>query len=524
MVLVQLPLTVIIGCVALAVPAAWPGLLGEGLFQVSLLVHSLLFVACWVVPWKRLPSVATLSIPAGNVVALALSRLGAAEFLPGLSVLLIFPVIWLAASGRFPRLIMLISFVVPLVLGLVPLLLGSLKVTATQITTTVLVALMLLAVALTVRFVTATLFLQQRKLERKDAELLQLLESSEKSEKLLKAVLDTIDVGVMVVDATGQIVLRNRQQKVFEESVPGSDVNGRSLVLYGQDRRTLLPMDRMPATRAIRGETFADYYVWAGEGKGALALSTAARSMNAESGEFAGAVVAYSDVTSLVEAVTAKDDIIAMVSHELRAPLTSILGNLELAQEAHELQEVSHHVNIAHRSAERLTEMVSDLLLSTSAAMTTHPRTMDIAGLIDSVIVSASLQAAEAGVKISTDVPSPLWTYADPLRMSQVLDNLLSNAIKYTAEGGAIAVEARTEDGQLTLSVRDTGVGMSPLDAERVFEKFFRTRSARASSVPGTGLGLSITRAIIEGHQGEIFCTSEPGHGSTFTVRLPSPV
>jgi hypothetical protein len=169
MVLIQLPLTVIIGCVALAAPAAWPGLMSERLFGFSLLVHALLFVLCWVVPWDRLPSVATLSIPAGSVVALVLSRIGAADFLPGLSLLMIFPVIWLAASGHFPKLAVLVSFLVPLVVGLVPLLLGSAEITATQLATTVLMALMLLAVALTVRFVTATLFFQQRKLERRAA-------------------------------------------------------------------------------------------------------------------------------------------------------------------------------------------------------------------------------------------------------------------------------------------------------------------------------------------------------------------
>lgn len=525
MVLIQSPLTVIMACVAAAAPAAWPGLLDQVLFQVSLLVHALLFVLCWVVPWKRLPPVATLSIPVGNVLALMLSRTGAVDFLPGLSILMIFPVIWLAASGRFPKSAVLLSFAVPLVMGLAPFLLGSARITATQLTTTVLMALMLLAVALTVRFVTATLFLQQRQLERKDRELLSLLDSSKESENLLKTVLDTIDVGITAVDATGRVVLRNRQQEVFERSTASparSDNDEDGFTLYGQDRKTRLPEDRMPVTRAVRGEVFADYYVWAGEGTGARALSTAARGIRTGSGDLAGAVVAYTDVTSLVETVVAKDDLLATVSHELRTPLTSVLGNLEFAQEQTDLHAARHYVDIAHRGAERLVELLSDLLASNSAAMTVHPRETDIAGLIASVVDSVSSQATAANIEIRTDVPAPLWTHTDPLRLGQVLDNLLSNAIKYTPEGGMVAVRARTEDGHLRLDVRDTGMGMSPLDAERVFDRFFRTDSAWASTIPGTGLGLSITKAIVEGHHGEISCRSQPGRGSTFTVSLPA--
>ncbi|MHA7285921.1 sensor histidine kinase [Arthrobacter sp. MDT3-44] len=526
MALVQLPLTVIIGCVALSAPVAWPGLLREPLFQLSLVVHAVLFLLCWLIPWERLPAVATLSIPIGDVFAVILSRTGAVEFLPGLSVLMIFPVIWLAASGRFPKSAVAGSFLIPLVMGAVPLLVGSAQATATKVTTTVLVALMLFAVAFTVRFVTATLFLQQRKLERKDEELQRLLDSSKENENLLKTILDTINVGVTAVDATGRVILSNRQQDVFARSASGTDQDGTGnpgLVLYGQDRTFLLPEDRTPMARAMRGETFADYHVWVGNGRTARALSTAARSISAGPGTSAGAVIAYTDVTSLVETVAAKDEVIATVSHELRSPLTSIVGNLELAQDATDLQAASHYVDTASRAADRLTELVSDLLLSNSAAMTVHPRETDIAGLVDSVISSVSSRAAAAGIAIRTEVPAPLWVHADPLRMGQVLDNLLTNAIKYSPDGGVVVVKARTKDGQLELVVEDTGMGMSPQDAARVFDRFFRTESARDSTIPGTGLGLSITRAIVEGHGGKIVCRSEVGRGTTFMVNVPSP-
>jgi signal transduction histidine kinase len=114
-----------------------------------------------------------------------------------------------------------------------------------------------------------------------------------------------------------------------------------------------------------------------------------------------------------------------------------------------------------------------------------------------------------------------MWAHTDPLRITQVLENLLSNAIKYSPEGGAITVVARPEADRVVLSVTDTGTGMSPEDTAKVFDKFFRTRSARESTVPGTGLGLSITKAIVEGHGGTISCSSQHGRGTTFTITLP---
>jgi signal transduction histidine kinase len=533
MVLSQLPLTVIIGSIALAAPAVWPGLMDEPLFQVSLLIHAVLFALCWVVPWKRLPPVATLSIPAGDVIALILSRTGAIEHLPGQSILMIFPIIWLASSGRYPKASVTASFLIPSIMGFTPVLLGLTPATATQMATTVLITLMLLAVALMVHFTTATLFLQQQKLEVKDAELQRLLDASRKNETLLTTILDTIDVGITAIDGTGHVVLRNRQQEVFRRSAMSPERAGtheQTVMLFGQDRTTVLPKDRTPIPRAVRGESFADYRIWAGEGSNARALSTAARTIRSESGQFAGAVIAYTDVTSLVETVTAGDELLSTVSHELRTPMTSILGNLELAQDAGTAgaagaagaaQTVSAHVDAAFRAAGRLMELVSDLSLATSAMMRVHPRETDLAGLIDSVVDSISPQAATAGIELTTDVPAPLWTHADPLRMGQVLDNLLSNAIKYTPTGGKVAVRARTEDGQLTLDIKDTGMGMTPPDASRVFDKFFRTETAVDSTIPGTGLGLSITKAIVEGHHGTISCRSAVGRGSTFTVRLP---
>ncbi|HET8879555.1 MAG TPA: HAMP domain-containing sensor histidine kinase, partial [Arthrobacter sp.] len=241
-----------------------------------------------------------------------------------------------------------------------------------------------------------------------------------------------------------------------------------------------------------------------------------------DDGGFGGAVVVYNEVTGLVNALAVKDDVVATVSHEFRTPLTSIIGNLDLVLGEELPLPVLRRIEVAQRNAERLLALVSDLLVTASAAVQVHPRRTDLAGLVEASLGSAQAHADSARVSLTMEVTEPLWANVDPLRISQALDNLVSNAIKYSPEGGAVTVSACTEEGRVLLQVNDTGIGMTAADAERVFTRFFRSPAVRDGAIPGAGLGLSITKAIVEGHGGSISCRTRPGHGSTFTVQLPA--
>jgi anti-sigma regulatory factor (Ser/Thr protein kinase) len=109
----------------------------------------------------------------------------------------------------------------------------------------------------------------------------------------------------------------------------------------------------------------------------------------------------------------------------------------------------------------------------------------------------------------------------DPTRMAQLLGNLLSNAVKFTPEGGKVEVGLRTEGDQAVLTVSDTGIGIPVVDRQRIFERFFRTATAKRQAIQGTGLGLTITQAIVAAHNGTITVEGDEGQGSTFVVRLP---
>ncbi|MCB5292784.1 sensor histidine kinase [Arthrobacter sp. SO3] len=230
------------------------------------------------------------------------------------------------------------------------------------------------------------------------------------------------------------------------------------------------------------------------------------------------------EVAGVVDALTAKDNLVANVSHEFRTPLTSIIGNLDLVLgESEELSPTAvRRIEVAQRNAERLLALVSDLLVSADSTLHVHPRRTDLANLVETSLGSAQAHAEAAQVSLSMDIPAPLWADVDPLRISQAVDNLVSNAIKYSPAGGTVRVSAGQEGGRVLLHVEDDGMGMTAADADRVFTRFFRSPAVREGSIPGIGLGLSITKAIIERHGGTISCRTLPGCGSTFTVELPA--
>jgi signal transduction histidine kinase len=527
--LCQLPLTLIVVAVGVATPFAWPTLLSNPVYLSGIALHGILFVVCFLIPWERLGPRAYLVIPVLDLFAIWLSRNGAGTVLPGLATLAIFPVIWLSASGMLARTSIILSVLGPLLIVIPPLLAKLPNITASDITAVVLLPLMMLAVSLAIRFASENMRLQQRALTEKDRELRQALAATRDRERLLKTILDATDVGIVAVNSNGRHLLTNNRQRIFEQtanptSLELSPQQEERQLIFGRDKQTPLPADKRPIRRAIEGEAFADYLVWIGEGADQRAISTAARPMTDDGGKLTGAVVVYSDVTGLVDALAANEDLVSNVSHEFRTPLNSILGNIDLVlEDAEGISKLSaQRLEVVQRNSERLLALVSDLMLSTSSALKVYPKRTDLASLVETSIGSARAQADHSNIALVTDVPSPLWAYADPLRIGQALDNLVSNAIKYSPGGGVVSISAQGTDEWVQLRVKDTGMGMTPEDSAKVFKRFFRTDSARAASISGAGLGLSITKTIVERHGGDISCQSCPGEGSTFTLTLPA--
>lgn len=525
-VLSQLPLSVCVCISAILVWLYFPATLENPLFLIFLLSQALLLALCIIVPWHRLPFASFLIIPILDMVSIGFAREGAVESITGLSVLVVLPVIWLCASGLYPKLAIVLSFLGPLGIVWVPLFVRG-TLSEQDFTKPLLFPILMLGIGVSVSVLTLSMVRQQRALEQKDEALKEALDVSTKQERLLNTVMETLPLGVVAVDGDGHDILMNRRQRqthALATPPDNDDPNESQLLIFESDRTTPLAVDRRPVRRAVLGERFTDQLVWLGSGADQRAFTASARPMVDDAGKFAGSVVVFSDVTDLVNALAAKDDFVANVSHEFRTPLTSILGYVELILDEPDALDARarKQLDIVRRNAERLLTLVSDLLVVRSGQIVIQPHAVDVAELVRGSVNSAEPRAAKAGIRLSMDIPEALEAHVDSSRIAQVLDNLVSNAIKYSPDGGDVEVAAWEDQDFVFCRVSDTGMGMNEEEQAEAFTKFFRAGGVRNSTIPGVGLGLPISKAIVEAHGGTITLVSEPGRGTTFTVKVPA--
>jgi signal transduction histidine kinase len=226
----------------------------------------------------------------------------------------------------------------------------------------------------------------------------------------------------------------------------------------------------------------------------------------------------------LREADRLKDEFVALVSHDLRTPLTSITGYLELAQEEELGDEVRQYLSVVERNAQRLLELVNDLLFVArlqAGQLSLERDDVDLGEVVRDAVAAIEAHRAGKEIRLTTALAPVPRVHADRGRLLQLLDNLLSNAVKFTPAGGEVHVVLANTGGRVRLEVSDSGIGISPEDQRRLFERFFRGSAAIERQLPGTGLGLYISRAIAEAHDGTLEVSSELGRGSTFCVQLP---
>ena len=216
-----------------------------------------------------------------------------------------------------------------------------------------------------------------------------------------------------------------------------------------------------------------------------------------------------------------KGELIATISHELKTPLTSIIGHVELLED---LNTGIDSVDAISRNAERLNRLVSNLLAYSQVQDKKHNRRepVNLNDLAEQSVDLLALQAELGRVAITLKVPyEPVIVTGDADELGKVINNLASNAVKYTLPGGSVDLEVRTDGQHAVVSCQDTGLGISSADQVHLFSAFHRSSNPEALSIPGTGLGLAISRRIAQMHGGEILVASELGRGSTFRLRLP---
>jgi len=238
-----------------------------------------------------------------------------------------------------------------------------------------------------------------------------------------------------------------------------------------------------------------------------------------------GCLVLVQDLTELRKLETVRRDFIANLSHELRTPIASLKALTETLRDGaiEEPSVAKDFLNKMNFEVDRLAQMVQemgDLSRIESGEAPLQKMSVNIADTVVRAVERLKMQSERAGLRLETQIASGLpQVSADEDRVEQVLLNLIHNAIKFTPSGGRIDVMARVDGNNLLVSVSDTGVGISPDDLPRVFERFYKADRARAGG--GTGLGLAIAKHIVEAHGGRIWAESVEGKGSTFSFTLP---
>ena len=350
----------------------------------------------------------------------------------------------------------------------------------------------------------------RREVKRTTASLERRATLSESELKRYEFVFANIQDGVLILDEGGRIQLSNRAMELAFD-LPGKEVRGRpvSEVIRHPDIDSLLKRARDLPLK-YHEINFDDGRIY--------------NAQYTPIGGF-GSVITMQDISYLKQLDRMKNEFVHTISHDLRSPLTSVLGYTELIQRVGSLNgQQIEFLDRIRSSVESITSLVNDLLdLSRlEAGFDTRRELVHLENILkfalDTIEGQFKINDLALNLDIGKDLPE---LRGNPIRLRQLLDNLLSNAVKYTTKGSTISVSLQAEENQIIFSVADKGIGIPQSEHVRIFEKFYRATNV-PDLVGGSGLGLAIVKSIVDSHQGRIWVESTTGKGSTFFVVLPA--
>jgi len=328
---------------------------------------------------------------------------------------------------------------------------------------------------------------------------------TERERAQLETILRETEDGVIVVDAQNKLILMNPTARTAL-GVNSAEIAGRDFasVIRNVEVRELFQ------GKSRRAEVTLD------DGRVFIAHLTPIVAV--------GRAVMLQDITHLKKLDRIKSEFVTTVSHDLRSPLTAILGYVELISRAGPINEQqAEFIRRVQYSVQSITSLITDLLDlgRIEAGFDSQKEPTHLALVVRYAVDGLRQQADLKHQTLQINVPENLPPiFANPPRVRQMLANLIDNAIKYTPDGGQVSVTARSDDGLILITVTDNGMGIPPADLPYIFDKFYRASNSR-QDFAGTGLGLSIVKSIVDNHDGRIWPDSPPGVGTTFTIVLP---
>jgi two-component system sensor histidine kinase SenX3 len=344
--------------------------------------------------------------------------------------------------------------------------------------------------------------------ERRSAELDERLRVATSEAARLRAAIEALPHAVVVCDAGGHVVLRNRRIDDVEggrHAGPLVEQAVEDVVAAGGGLRPVMKTLELhgppPRTLEVTGTPM---------GRGDRPLGT---------------VVLVDDVSELRRLEAVRRDFVANVSHELRTPVGAMGVLAETLADESDPEVMRRLASRITNEAERAGRLIDGLLdLSRiEAGGAGEAGALDVDAVVAAAVERVEPLAQQVGVDlVSRPGPAGAGVRGDEHQLVSAVVNLLENAVKYSDRGSAVVVETRGADGSVDVVVRDRGIGIPAKDLERIFERFYRVDRARSRETGGTGLGLSIVRHVATNHGGEVLVESQEGLGSTFTLRLPA--
>ena len=346
-------------------------------------------------------------------------------------------------------------------------------------------------------------------LHRMTEQLAARLSALESEDALLSALIESLDEGIVAVNARGQVVRLNQSARR----------------LLAVDRNPPFSVDFLPPERVIR-EAVRGAMRGAATDPTELLIEERTLLITARPLADGGAVLVVMDLTTRRRLETIRRDFVANVSHELKTPLTVIGGFAETLRDpglpnADRLRFLDT-IESNTRRMQRIVDDLLDLSRYESGSWVPNVVSNDLAGVVSDVFTGVRRAAEAKGLELSFEAQDGAKRVdADPTALRQILANLVENAVRHTSRGGITVRAEAPAKGGVTVSVRDTGTGIPVEHLGRIFERFYRVDSGRGRGEGGTGLGLAIVRHLVEAHGGSVRAESIVGQGTTITIHFP---
>lgn len=329
----------------------------------------------------------------------------------------------------------------------------------------------------------------------------------------LEGVLEGMSDGVIAADEEQRILFLNGSagRMLSRENLhSGEKLEGGLLIRAVADRMEEASSSGQPIRGNIEGEGGRQFTVYAAP---------------VEDQDSSAALAVLSDVTRLKNLERLRSEFVANVTHELKTPLTSIRGSIELLKSTDRDEKTRRYFyDVLDIEAERLQHLIEDMLVLSrieNAKDDPSAQPCSVAEALTACIKRLKPEADKNGISVRLEADSGLLVSCSPTRLQQLFGNLIENAIKYNVPNGDVWITASSQRKTAVIRVKDTGIGIAPEHFDRLFERFYRVDASRSRQVGGTGLGLSIVKHLANLYGGEVGVESRPGQGSTFTVRLP---